>query len=69
MDLARTDRGVVLGTVSNLIAIVGQDPVLAGLCGFNEFSNEPILHGPPPVLFTPLRRCQARIRGHGLKSM
>lgn len=41
--LARSDKGVVLGCVSNLIIIFGHDPALAGLLAFDEFTSSPVI--------------------------
>jgi putative DNA primase/helicase len=50
-QLQKNKDGLVLGTISNLILIIGQDPVLAGLCGFDDFECAAVLHSsPPPVL-------------------
>ena len=48
-QLAKSDKMVVLGTVSNLILIIGNDPELAGLVGYNEFICSHVVHRSPPV--------------------
>ena len=48
-QLAKSDRGLVLGTVSNLILIIAQDPILSGLLGYNEFTHATVIHSPPPI--------------------
>lgn len=47
--LKKSDRGAVLATGSNLQLIINFDPVLAGLCGYNEFICAPVLHRAPPL--------------------
>src|SRR5450756_2425762 len=47
-QLARAS-GAILGTVSNMILIVGGDPALDGLCGFHEFLATPVLLQSPPA--------------------
>jgi putative DNA primase/helicase len=49
-QLLKSDKNAVLGTVSNLSLIIAQDPTLAGLCGFNEFTHQAVLHDSPPPL-------------------
>ena len=50
-QLLKSDKNAVLGIVSNLILIIARDPVLAGLCGYNEFTCQFVLHAsPPPML-------------------
>ncbi len=50
-QLQKNKDGLVLGSVSNLILIIGQDPVLSGLCGLDEFECAAVLHSsPPPIL-------------------
>jgi predicted P-loop ATPase len=46
--LAKTDKLQVISNVSNIILIIGHDPVLSGLCGFDEFQCMPIIHEPAP---------------------
>ena len=46
--LVKNDKGAPLGCVSNLILIVSEDPTLAGICGYNEFTSHAVLHRPPP---------------------
>ena len=47
-QLLKTKEGAVLGAISNLILIIAQDPALASLCGFNEFTYQAVLHTSPP---------------------
>jgi predicted P-loop ATPase len=48
--LAKSDRGVTLGSVSNIVLILERDPVLSGMCAFNEFTNATVLlKAPPPM--------------------
>ena len=46
--LAKTEKNQVIGNVSNLILIIGHDPVLSGLCGYDEFQCLPVIHNPAP---------------------
>lgn len=48
--LAMSDKGTILGTVSNLVIIIGNDPVLSGLCAYNEFTSAAVLLKPPPAM-------------------
>jgi predicted P-loop ATPase len=45
-----TDKGAVLGCVSNLVLILENDPVLSGLCAHNEFTCASVLTRPPPAM-------------------
>ena len=48
--LAKSDRGAVLGSVSNIVLILERDPVLSGMCAFNEFTSMAVLlKAPPPM--------------------
>ena len=47
-QLSRSDKGVVLGCVSNLILILGSDPELHGLLGYNEFTSAAVMHRAAP---------------------
>ena len=46
--LAKTEKNQVIANVSNLILIVGHDPVLSNLCGYDEFQCLPVIHHPAP---------------------
>jgi putative DNA primase/helicase len=43
------DRGRVLPTLANAMAILTYDPALAGCLGYDEFRGQPFLLRPPPV--------------------
>jgi hypothetical protein len=47
-QLARNDKGAVLGSVSNLVLIIGGDPVLKDMCSYNEFTCTAVLMRSPP---------------------
>lgn len=46
--VAKNDKGT-LNTLANIIIIMAHDPPLAGMLGFNEFTDQPVLMRPPPV--------------------
>ena len=47
-QLLKTSEGAVIPAVSNLILIIAQDPTLADLCAFNDFTCTPVLTASPP---------------------
>jgi putative DNA primase/helicase len=53
--LARSDKGSVLPSVSNLILILSEDPTLAGMCQFDEFLNTTVITraAPSPIEGAP----------------
>lgn len=48
-SLMRSEKGSVLGVVANLMLIIGNDPVLSNMCGYDEFQNSHVLHHAPPT--------------------
>lgn len=50
-QLAKSDKGVVLGILSNLILIIGHDPVIASVCAFDEFGCNYVFTKAPPMPF------------------
>ena len=47
--LLRDDRGHLQPVLSNALALLAQDPAIAGRCGHDDFRDQPYLLGPPPV--------------------
>ena len=47
--VSKNEKGSVHNTFANLIVIVGNDPPLAGMVGFNEFTDEYVLLRAPPL--------------------
>ena len=48
--VTRNDKGGVINTLANLLAIMGNDPPLDGLFGFNEFTAQHLLMRSPPLI-------------------
>lgn len=53
--LARTDKLQIVSNVSNIILILGYDPVLAGMCGYDEFQCLSVIRhaAPSPISEAP----------------
>lgn len=48
-QLSKSDKGSPHASISNIILILSQDPVLQGMVGMNDFTGSPVLHRAPPV--------------------
>lgn len=47
--LARSEKGEALATVSNMMLIFANDPVLRGMLAYNAFTADPLIMRPAPV--------------------
>lgn len=52
-DLARTDRGAVVASVSNALLMMDADPQLVGLLAYDDFTGQPLITRPPPNTSLP----------------
>lgn len=49
--LATSEKGNILGILSNLILIIGNDPHLSGMCAYDEFQHNAVLRYAAPSPF------------------
>jgi predicted P-loop ATPase len=49
--LAKSDKNEIHNNVSNIILIIGHDPVLLKMCGYDEFQCLHVIHHPAPSPF------------------
>lgn len=47
--LAKSDKGAYLHTVANAMVILGNDPAIAGIVSYNEFTGEEVITRSPPA--------------------